>query len=615
MSHEKIKEDLNLLIKELNQYLPMTKESKLMTSEISNKISELLDKIVNNFYQILIDLFLNEENLWNFISKHVNKFVTKFCIIYEKNDPNEDEFEGPPFEKKGKNWIFLSILENSFYNSMKEIYQYKENNLMNDVTLINILQTLDEMEFDKIYNEDFQNYLNYLKENELLQTKEEDFFCFSPIMTKRSQNHKDNDDNENFIIAQDNEMDSIYQEYDLNIINIKSEYFDFQNKDSDISLIDLNQKNKKNYQKSTFYNKIEKPEEFEFKKAADLGPSIVDNFYTFIPKIKSRITYDDGQDSNIIISSVNEEEFGLNNHLNNCDTRKDSGLKLYTKENFRHLPSDELYEKKDSNYDIRNDYINKNKKRPKNSLILYLNYFYKKVDFFKFETNNFAEKSIILKEQNYQCYICLKKFSHFFNIPLEGIYWCSYYMRFVCKECIAEEYSIIPQFILKEWCFDKFPISKKAKDLIYKWYEKPIIYLKQKEDKEIIKKIPEEVLRLKKKIRRIFNYMKCEDAFDFIEKKIPDYKYILLKEKIFSLKDLIDMHNSSKFIQKLKKIEEILLNHINNECNECKYEGEYCLVCQSEEKIYFYDTKNIFYCHSCSKSFHKECLTLEHHNH
>ena len=109
--------------------------------------------------------------------------------------------------------------------------------------------------------------------------------------------------------------------------------------------------------------------------------------------------------------------------------------------------------------------------------------------------------------------------------------------------------------------------------------------------------------------------MKCEDAFDFIEKKIPDYKYILLKEKIFSLKDLIDMHNSSKFIQKLKKIEEILLNHINNECNECKYEGEYCLVCQSEEKIYFYDTKNIFYCHSCSKSFHKECLTLEHHNH
>ena len=91
MSHEKIKEDLNLLIKELNQYLPMTKESKLMTSEISNKISELLDKIVNNFYQILIDLFLNEENLWNFISKHVNKSVTKFCIIYEKNDPNEDD--------------------------------------------------------------------------------------------------------------------------------------------------------------------------------------------------------------------------------------------------------------------------------------------------------------------------------------------------------------------------------------------------------------------------------------------------------------------------------------------------------------------------------------------
>jgi hypothetical protein len=469
------------------------------------------------------------------------------------------------------------------------------------------LQALDEMEFDKIYNEDFQNYLKYLKDNEeLLEIKNENgFFCFSPIM---------NEEKENCIIAHDNDMDSIYQEYDLNIINIKSDYLDSQYKDSDLSLIDLN-KNKKNYQKNDFYNKIEKPEEFEFKKTADLGPSIVDNFYNFIPKKKSKNIYDEGQNSNIIICSVNDDEFGINNHLINCDSRKGSGLKLYTEENYRHLPSDELYEKKDSNYNIRNGFFNKNKKKPKNSRILYKNYFYQKADFFKFETNNLEEKSITLKEQNYQCYICLKKFSHFFNFPLETIYWCSYYMHFVCKECIAEEYSIIPQFILKEWCFDKFPISKKAKDLINKWYEKPIIYLKNKEDKEIIKKIPEQVLRLKKKIRRMFNYMKCEDAFDFIEKEIPDYKYLLLKEKIFSLKDLNDMHNSTKFIQKLKNIDEILLNHINNECKECKYEGEYCLVCQSEEKIYFYDTKYIFYCYSCSKSFHKECLTLEQHNH
>ncbi len=606
MSHEKIKEDLNLLIKELNQYLPMTKESKLMTSEISNKISELLDKIVNNFYQILIDLFLNEENLWNFISKHVNKSVTKFCIIYEKNDPNEDELEGPPFEKKGKNWIFLSILENSFYNSMKEIYQYKENNLMNDVTLINILQTLDEMEFDKIYNEDFQNYLNYLKENELLQTKEEDFFCFSPIMTKRSQNHKDNDDNENFIIAQDNEMDSIYQEYDLNLINIKTEVLlDLSYKDSELDLINLNINNKKskNYENSKFNNNnISKPEEFDFKKKADIIPSIVDNFYNFIPKIKSGPVIDEpNHNSNIIINSINEDEFYINNHI-----RKNSGLKLYTEETFKHLPSDEFYTSKESNE-------NNQQIKIKNTQILYKNEFYKKASFFKFNTDTLNEKSTSLKEQNYQCYICLKKFSHFFEIPFESIFWCSYYMRFVCKDCIAKEYSIIPQFILKEWCFDKFSISKKALDLIKYWYDKPIICFKKNKKEEIINKIPKKILVIKKSINKIFNNMKCDNVFDFIETKIPQYKYLLLKEKIFSLKDLISMHNSNKFFQTLQNIKDILISHIKFECEKCKYDGEICPICQKEEKIYFYDIENVIYCKTCSKYHHRECYYIEHH--
>ena len=82
---EKEINDLNILIKDLSLLIPITKESKLMTLEISNKISDTLDKIVSNFYSILTKHFKTGINFWNFISKHVNKPVTKFCIMNENN--------------------------------------------------------------------------------------------------------------------------------------------------------------------------------------------------------------------------------------------------------------------------------------------------------------------------------------------------------------------------------------------------------------------------------------------------------------------------------------------------------------------------------------------------
>jgi hypothetical protein len=168
---------------------------------------------------------------------------------------------------------------------------------------------------------------------------------------------------------------------------------------------------------------------------------------------------------------------------------------------------------------------------------------------------------------------------------------------------------------LKEWCFDKFSISKKALDLIKYWYDKPIICLKKNKKEEILNKIPLEILRIKKDINKLFNHMKCENAFDFIENKIPQYKYILLKEKIFSLKDLIEMYNSNKFIQKITNIYDMLKTHISSECEKCKYDGEICNICQNEEKIYFYDTQNVNYCKTCKSYHHRGCYYIEHNIH
>ena len=60
-------------------------------------------------------------------------------------------------------------------------------------------------------------------------------------------------------------------------------------------------------------------------------------------------------------------------------------------------------------------------------------------------------------------------------------------MRFVCKNCIDTEVSIIPHFVLKKWCFDKYSISKKAKNTLRYWYDKPVIIF-NKNDK-ILEKI------------------------------------------------------------------------------------------------------------------------------
>ena len=164
MSSKNTKNDLTLSINELKELLPITKESKNMTSEISNKISELIDKIVNSFYLILTEHFQNEENVWNFISKHVNKPVTKFCIMNENNSSNEDENDFNIYEKKAKNWILISILENSLYNSIKEISHFQEsanNNLIENTLFINILKDLDKIDFTKVFNEDYEKYLTY----------------------------------------------------------------------------------------------------------------------------------------------------------------------------------------------------------------------------------------------------------------------------------------------------------------------------------------------------------------------------------------------------------------------------------------------------------------------
>ena len=115
--------------------------------------------------------------------------------------------------------------------------------------------------------------------------------------------------------------------------------------------------------------------------------------FNFFPKGKSINI--PSEDSNVII-----DDFPFNK-----EQRRSSGLILNTEAQYRNLPSDELYGIQGNNYKKNDKFIyNKKEKKISNSLLLYINYFYKKAKYYKFFVRNANEQSISLKQQNYQCF-------------------------------------------------------------------------------------------------------------------------------------------------------------------------------------------------------------------
>lgn len=139
-------------------------------------------------------------------------------------------------------------------------------------------------------------------------------------------------------------------------------------------------------------------------------------------------------------------------------------------------------------------------------------------------------------------------------------------MRFICENCVSPEYSVIPAFILKSWSFKKFSISKHASDLLNRWIEKPIIHIKT--NGSLIKRssMLKQTIILKRQIHKIFDLMKCEDKDNFVIRTLGENKYLILRELLFSLKDLVEINDYS-MISKLQSILNLFEAHITKECN------------------------------------------------
>ena len=209
---EKLSNEIKQLKRIKNEPIGLCKEKE---SEILKNEHCLLLKIVNCLQEILSDNFIinNEQNqqnsnnknnnfYWNFISKHFNTPVVCFCKIFEKNDNNS----GNSSTQKAKNWIYFSILEKSFIDSINEIFNqkfdyiyYRENAIIRKYKfeIINYLEELQQIQFINILSKDYEKYLEYLKhcQNNKYINEEKKYeidlkITESPILGKKKLNQK-----------------------------------------------------------------------------------------------------------------------------------------------------------------------------------------------------------------------------------------------------------------------------------------------------------------------------------------------------------------------------------------------------------------------------------------
>ena len=597
---------------------------------------------------------------WTYISKHFSSIPSvEFCLKYEKYNSFNNKYE-----EKGMLWILISINEKSFHKILSEIYNqnldkkyYEKNSLLitkkNEIlNLTKKLQSIHLIEIEKF--DDYLKFKNNLLKQQSIKIKEEvddeeiifspeiiskqfdnNFFPNLPPIVKKATNQnnfnsmffseseteflKNNPNNnytnniglESIFLAMNDDDNNVNENHDNNNVHERKKTIDKNNN------IIINNSIKNN----NIFNQPER-EIVKINKIYDFNANyIINNFYNF---------------ENIIINSndlsVERKKSSFFDKNKFIEIKNEINIEKNTKYELKLNPPKNYFYPLDKNYTILNVNINnidnnsidnsndkiitkfdivkyKNKDiHLTNSILYYLNNFYHKKSYFKFSTNNSNKKPISLENQNYQCYFCKKVFKYFFGfIPRENIYWCSYYLKYICEDCLSEEFSVIPDFIIKNWNFKKYPISKKAKNILEEWYEKPVIYITKKD--QICKNNNElyQAILLKKKIHIIFDLMKCDEKENIIKNILGKYDYLVLREYFFSLRDLVEINDMS-FFDKINEFERKLENHILNECKICHYEGGKCLMCENNEKIYAFDVENVIYCNKCKLLFHKNCV-------
>ena len=331
MESNEIFAELNNAITQLKQLqTTLLGANQEKASEIEKKESSLVIRIVGCFHEILLDEFIpnkdgqskspeNKENnsyYWDFISKHFNTPVVFFCRMLEKGELNNNTINSiNPYHQKGKSWIYFSILEKTFSDSINEIYKqgldkiyYEKDSILRKEKkeIINILNQLQEIQFINIMSKDFEKYLDFTKKNKSKSFIDEETPEFdlkvgqSPIIGQKALTLASRESKMFFLNSNNRDMSSII---------FQSEYIDNDNENDYniflphemLEIPDLSKAEEENGPK------------FDCKKYADFSPNIVDNFYSFILNKEEDKKEKEDEQNNLNLNSINDmlndEEF------------------------------------------------------------------------------------------------------------------------------------------------------------------------------------------------------------------------------------------------------------------------------------------------------------------
>ena len=591
----------------------------------NSEINKTLIRIEIQIDKILKNGLNDKTNYWIIIKKLLKDSIISY--LQETHEYKENY--------KGQIWIILNIIDNSLYSSIKILYEkgfennYSENSFIykNQEQLIEIIKQINtNIKFENIENQYYENYKSYKKKHcELIEEmSDSDVKSNDDSVDENTENNNKNLKEENLINFSNS---NYFSSPDINRATQKDNFIDFgisvinpidEKIDKDEAKEIINSIPTKSPIIRTINEENETKNNYEIKHCDEFfhfsydNDRFIENFYNFQNNDEQNDTIKKQLSATNCSKSVLFPAITLKNTLKNTLKRYNSNL-FFQRNEYDKLPFDNDYKitrnlnnfnelSKTDNSEIK--YKNQLIKKKTNSLIFYLNNYYKKTDFIKFRTKNCSKKALNIKEQNYQCFFCKKNFKFFLKIiPLENIYWCSYYLRYMCSDCASEKYSIIPDFILKSWCFKKFSVSKKAFDLIEKWYKEPTVCFK-KTDKVLRKSdVLLRAIMLRKKIHLIYDLMKCNQMNDIVEKILGDHRYLVLKEIIFSLEDLVKINDLS-FFKQLSFYAEELESHLKN-CKDCGYKSIECPYCKNIIDIY--DVDNVKYCKKCDNVIHKTC--------
>lgn len=230
-----------------------------------------------------------------------------------------------------------------------------------------------------------------------------------------------------------------------------------------------------------------------------------------------------------------------------------------------------------------------------------------------------------LLSQNFKCPDC--------NAPIfeesKDCQYCYFSKRFFCLSCHSNKEAIIPENVLKKWCFCPHPVSDWSKLYLNYMKDRPVIAAE-----DISTKVMAfngemfNIMLLLEDIKNYYDYLPdCQKEFDDILKQIRKNWPNLLQSPVhFSLSNLHDIFASFKkandsvdaFYPQLVACHEKIVSHVRRECQECIGQAQKCMACDykgtdtTTENAIFYFERTIISCQNkkCTplNCMHRSCL-------